>query len=1498
LFYFDLQHFYCNFVAYFLLKRLKHILNALLWTLVSLYFVVVILLHIPAIQSFVGNQVSNRIAQKLGTKVQIGRVDLGFLNRFILDDVLIYDQSSQKMLQVSRMSAKFDILPIAQGNISISSAQLFGLKANLYKKTAWSKPNYQFVLDSLASKDTTRHAPLDLQIKSLIIRHGSIRYNQMDAPYHSKMFDLHHLDVQDISSHIILHRITNDSININIKNLAFNEASGIHVKSLKLKLIADKKTAILSHFLLELPHTQLLSDQIKATYLFDKGKIQIPSLQYEGSLDNSFITLSDLKSVIKGISGFVHPLYINSTFTGTSSMLRINSLNVKASNNNINLQVNGSISDLNAKPRWFANISQLRMSAKGIKFIADNLKERFNMPKEVTRLGDITFRGRIGGCGNNLSTIGIIHTNIGQANIAFGKSGSLFTANLETKQLNLRQLFANNKFGDLETRISVKGEFPSKANRQLSLQANGNISHVFYNGYLYKDIKINGKYQNSILDGFFNIDDPNVKIMAKGQLKPSLNHPFANFHATVKDFCPSALGLTSRWPNTKFNGSIYADFIGRSLSTANGKLDITDFSMKSDKNEYSLNAINIRTGLQKGVRYLSMNSDFGQMDVLGNYSYASLQQSVINLIGSKLPTIPGLPSQHPTHNDYTINAEFNNTEWLNHLLNIPLHIAMPFTLKGRVNDVNHQINLTADIPEFEYAGAKYKNATVRITSPGDTLQAEASITKMMDNGRPFSLSVLSHAIDNHLTANIKFNNHDRLSLKGTIHTETQFYNSPEGKSTARVNIQPSEIIVGDTVWNLKSANILYRKNWLQIEDFAIEHDAQHLYINGVASRNASDSIVTDLKNINVAYILNLVNFHAVDFSGYASGKAIISSVFTTPQAHADITVNDFRFEDGRMGTLTASALYKDGQIDINGITDDEGKGQTHVHGYVSPAKNYIDLAIDAKNTRLEFLKSFCGSFMDQVNAYGTGNLRLYGPLSHIELTGLAVADGTINIKPLNTTYTMKNDTVRLIPDEIVFKQDTIRDRNGNLGFVTGSLYHNHLTHLSYDISVNARNLLSYDTHSLDDMSFCGTAYATGTCRIRGKSGEVTIDVDAVPEKGSEIIYNVASPDAISENQFIHWNNRLNENDSIITPFESLTIQQDSVSKPAIPDIPTDIHLNFLIRCNPNATIKVLMDQASGDYIALNGNGTLRATYYNKGSFDMYGNYVVDHGIYKLTIQNVIKRDFNFDQGGTIAFGGNPYDATLNLKAQYIVNGVSLSDLNIGKSFSNNNIRVNCLMNITGTPSAPKVDFSFDMPTINSDAKQMVYSLINSEEEMNQQVLYLLAIGRFYSQSNNNATVTSGQQSRTSLAMQSILSGTISQQLNNVLSTVINNTNWNFGANISTGDEGFNNAEYEGLLSGRLLNNRLLFNGQFGYRDNANATTSFIGDFDLRYLLYPNGNLSIRVYNQTNDRYFTRNSLTTQGLGLILKKDFNGLKDLFGSSKRKKAKEKANNKRKR
>ena len=391
---------------------------------------------------------------------------------------------------------------------------------------------------------------------------------------------------------------------------------------------------------------------------------------------------------------------------------------------------------------------------------------------------------------------------------------------------------------------------------------------------------------------------------------------------------------------------------------------------------------------------------------------------------------------------------------------------------------------------------------------------------------------------------------------------------------------------------------------------------------------------------------------------------------------------------------------------------------------------------------------------------------------------------------------------------------------------------------------------------------------------------MSITVNGTPQKGSILVYNVASPDAISSQDFIKW--------KVLKHDETADSLGQAVTGSASDDtnFASDMRLSFLINCTPDATIRLIMDNTSGDYITLNGNGVLKANYYNKGAFDLYGNYIVDSGHYKMTIQNMIKRDFLFRNGGTISFGGNPYSAVLNLNAVYTLNSVSLADLNIGKSFRSNNTRVDCIMNINGTPAAPHVDFSLDIPSISSDARQMVYSLMNSEEEMNQQVLYLLAVGRFMNQGRNNAVVDDqNQQSQASLAMQSILSSTIMQQVNDVIGNLTSNSQWNFGANISTGTEGLYNAEYEGLLSGRLLSGRLLVDGQFGYRDKANATTSFIGDFDIQYLLYPNGNLALNFYNKTNDRYFTRNSLTTQGIGLLMRREFTNLSDLFGIKKR-------------
>ena len=43
------------------------------------------------------------------------RINIGLLNRIIIDDVLLDDQNGQEMLKVTRLSAKFDIMPFFKG---------------------------------------------------------------------------------------------------------------------------------------------------------------------------------------------------------------------------------------------------------------------------------------------------------------------------------------------------------------------------------------------------------------------------------------------------------------------------------------------------------------------------------------------------------------------------------------------------------------------------------------------------------------------------------------------------------------------------------------------------------------------------------------------------------------------------------------------------------------------------------------------------------------------------------------------------------------------------------------------------------------------------------------------------------------------------------------------------------------------------------------------------------------------------------------------------------------------------------------------------------------------------------------------------------------------------------------------------------------------------------------------------------------------------------------
>ena len=1452
------------------LKWIKYIFNVCFWTVVSLYLLIAVMVHIPYVQQSLASGVASVISSKLNTRVEIGRVDLGFLNRLVIDNTTIYDQGGKPMVRAARLAVRIDLLQLVEGRIRISSAQVFSTHFTLYRANAASAPNFQFALDALASKDSTKaKTPLDLSVNSFIMRHCSVKYDQLDRPHTPGRFNPAHLHITNIGTYIRLNALTDDSLNVALNTLSATEQSGVKVDAMSLSLVAGGSECRLRDLSLRLPHSHIAIADITARYrrLAD-GKVDMGSLRYSALVKSASITPSDLSPVVPQLADYRNPLQLRLSASGTAKRVNVNRLQIISPSGELSASADGWYEASKPHASWSVNIHDLHSSLKILQ-----------------PLSYVGLRGSAS-CTTSgvITTAAVVNTDAGSADVNMTLSANRhFSGTLAASDIALGTLLNDSRLGDVSASLSLSGSLPK--GKRPTVTAEGEVSKFAYNGYTYSNININGSYADNTVKGSLIIDDPNISLVAQGEYADLGKGKQLVVEAQLDHFRPSVTRLTDKWGDAVFSSSITADLQASGVNDSKGVVTIGHFRMQSSSDTCSINNLQVRGGFDSHEHYLVMESDFGYAMLTGHFNYSSLVSSVTSQIGRHIPVIAPKNKDYEGDNNFTLIAHLNSTKWMRPLLGVPLDIRRPLLLRTNVSDASKTMVVECEAPLFIYDGATFSHANVNLHSHADSLICSAEVKKHQDNGDILDLSTRCNAADNLVDMSLGWLNEGKS--RGCLNATSSFGKNSQGVTYAHVVVKPSDLTIGDKTWLVKSSDIHYTPKHIDIREFTIAHDRQHIIVNGTASASKSDSLHIDLNGIDVRYVLDLVNFHAVDFDGSASGKALIVAPFGDMSAHADLTVRDFLFESGRMGVLSANVNWnkQESQIDIDAIANDGDDARTIIKGYVSPKRDYIDLGIQADSTHIDFMHSFTESFISEIDGRAVGKVRLAGPLSTINLTGQLVVNGSAMISPLNCRYTLDNDTVTLVPDEIELKNAVIRDAYGNAGYVNGFIHHKHLTRLSYDLEVAADNLLAYDIRSFGDDTFYGTVFADGTVGIHGRSGYLRMDIDVTPRHGSTFVYNASTNDQISNQEFIKWNDVT----SLIPNFSpSLNNSSSSLipnSSSLIPNSSSDMFINFNINCTPEATIRLLMDSRTNDYITMQGNGMLRATYYNKGAFNLFGTYTLDRGTYGITIQNIIKKNFTFREGGTFVFGGNPYDATLNLQAIHTVNGVSLADLNVGNSFTNNTIKVNCLMNIGGIARNPQVSFDLDMPTVSSDEKQMIRSVLNSEDELNQQVVYLLGIGRFYPTGTNNSA--SREQSETSLAMQSLLSGTISSQISSVLNTVIKNDNWNFGANISTGDEGWNNAEYEGTVNGRLLNNRLLINGQFGYRDNVNtANTNFIGDFDIRYLLMPNGNLALKVYNQTNDRYFTKSSLNTQGVGIIMKKDFRSIIDLFGKKKKK------------
>lgn len=1470
--------------------------------IIGFYLMLLALCNIPFMQNWGAKTASGFLAEKLQTKVEIERIKLGIFNRVIVDGVKLYDKQDTLMLDIARLAAKVEILPLLKHKIRIDNAQLFGAKATLYKPSEDEAANFQFVLDAFKSQDTTSN-PIDLAVGRLLVRRANVSYDHTYIPSTPGKFNPHHLSIKDLGFNATVRCLKPDSINAELRRFSLDEGSGFSLSHLGFKVTAGPTHAELTDFSLGLLDTELSLPSITAQYasLPQKGNFKdwAKTVNYAGEI-NLEVSPKDISAFVPKLKHWDSKITLKTDVQAENGIAKFNDIKIKDLFQHISLVADAEV-DYSNDIATKANIKSLVCDAQAQQFLTQNLQgQAREISPHLSRLEHLEAYGNVLYAAQTLTTDLHLSTALGDAHIE-GKltKGNEVDATVKAERIELGKLLAGNAEKSLQTltmTANAKGKIKAEDKRP-DLHVNGNIEELIFKDYAYRNLSFSGHCSGREYGIQLNHDDANAALALQSVIHLGENSKHLYCSIRANDINPHAMNLTKGFKGERFDADIEAELSGTNIDNLQGDLSINGLKAVSDSlGTCDAGNILVSFSPQENGKAVRIESQALNATVKGQFKWKNLGTVFQQIASNYLPKIFRSPDKVFSDN-VAFNLEMQDTTLVQRLTGQTFSIPEKAIISGRMNGKYNLLQMSADIPQLVYGGETLKKINLQMQSSSEMLQTSLNLQRMMKNN-PIDLGIDAYTGYDKIRATLNWDNGLQPKQSGLIDATGIFFNGRDGKLALHTKLASSDIVVSDTTWTLHPSTVEYHDGVVDVIGFRLSQADRYLNINGRASREENDSLIVELNKINLEYIFQMINFNAVEFAGNATGHVYAKQVMKKPIADAYLTVGDFTFNKGKMGSLDVHGNWGDygNSIYLNArIQDPEAQHNTTVRGTITPGRGPrggLDLSVNTKRINLYFMNKFTDGIFENLQGRASGWARIFGPFKKINIEGDILANEvSMGVKMLGTTYRVYNDSIILRPDNIWIRNATAYDYLGQPGnsehraVVDGHLMHNNLKNLRYNFNIKAENILGYNFTEFGEESFYGTVYASGDVRLSGRPGYLQVDINATPQAGTQFVYNVNTPETLTEASFISY---VSPKDSLAqSSAEKTSPDKNKTDEEEEDDEENDIRLNFNLDITPDAGMRLLMDPKSGDYINLNGNGRIKADYYNKGKFRMYGIYHVDHGIYKLSLQDFIRKDFTFKRGGTITFGGDAYQAALNLQAVYTVPNVSLDDLS-ATSLGLSNTRVDCVMSITGRPEAPVVSFDFDLPNANEDEKQMVRSMVSTEEEKNMQAIYLLGIGRFY---NYNAQYMQGNSSQSSTAMNSLISSTLSSQFNQMMSNMVGNSNWSFGANLRTGETGWEELDVEGMLSGRFLNNRLLFNGNFGYRESVYSNNNFIGDFDVQYLLTPTGTISLKAYNETNDRYFIQSSLTTQGIGIQFKKDFNHWKDLFRKRKSKKTTEK-------
>lgn len=1459
-----------------IIKKLGKILWRFLKYVLLFIILLIILLSLPYVQSKLAKEATNWVNKEFNTNIVVKRIDLSWLGSVQLKEIEIRDHHKDTLIFVQNLSTSLlNAKKVLENRVDLGEASLKGAYFNMKTYKGEKNDNMAVFLDSFEDGKPRDSLATPFVLGSDKIAIENLTFKLLDENDKKPL----KFAAYNASGNLLNFSIIGPNVSLKMREMNFTENRGIKVVNFSTDFMYTKKYMDFKNTLLETNNASKLQGDIKLTYNRKDFVNFNDKVNFKAQLSKSALAIKDLNKLYNELNGN-DILYFTGVMEGVLNNFSANNVKLHSKNG---MKVIGNMGFVNAikTSRGFvfdAEFDNVTANYFQLKNVLPNLLGK-SLPSEFQRLGNFSLNGIVRITPEQMNATLSVKSEIGtiisdlQLTEIDNIDEAAYVGEVEFDRFDLGVFTNDPILGQISLKADVNGSGFNVDN--INTIIIGKVSSLSFNNYEYKNLNVNGQFQNKKFDGLLDARDINFKMNFEGLADFSSAINKFDFVANIDKIDLKKTNLFTRDSIAKLKGKIKLNISGNTFDDIIGKAIFKNVVYTNQKTQYPFKIFEINSSVKDSIKTIAVNSeDIVKGELKGKFSFEELMPITQNALGSVYTNyVPNkvTPNQFLDF-DFTIYNQIIDVFLPN------ISIGKNTRLKGKINSDKNALKLTFTSPQIN----AYKN------------EIEDVILRL-DNKNPL--------YNTHLTAgkiNTKYYNIEKLNLlnrtqndtlyfksvfKGGIdYTESfnvDFYYTINELQKSVVGLQKSTFNYKGFDWVVnnkenKEHKVTFdlKENYFLISPFTLESGQQKIQFKGIVRDTTYKDLKADFNKVKLGSFLPLID--NLKLTGDLSGSVDFKQENKKLTPKGNLLIENFHINDSSQGDLalnvTGDNSYEKYKVNLSLISE-KAKNISAIGGVdLSKEKPTIDLNVSLKEYEIAAFSPLGEEVLDKLRGKVTGDFTAKGYLNNPDFQGvLNFEEAGLTFPYLNIDFDLKGNT-SIVLEEQQFKLDNVLledTKHQTQGTLSGYIAHQNFKDWFLKLDIDTDNLLVLDTKEKEETSYYGTGFLNGNAEIRGLTNNLDIVVEGKTNKGTVFVIPLNDVKTIDNYKLIR--------------FKTGKPNEEKINK-SIKDI-KGLDLKINLEVTKDAIAQVVIDKVSGSELKGSGEGNLRIDINTLGKFKMYGDFEIDKGLYNFKYAGISK-PFTVQKGGTIAWNGNPYEAELDLTAIYQTkaNPAQLLD-NIN---SNRKIPIDLYTKITGGLFNSKQEFDIKIPNANSTVASELEFILNGNDlnTKMQHFSFLLAFGTFYNEDAIGNSAASG------------LTGTASEIASSILTDMLNNKDNKFqlGLGYTQGDRGnVNDLRSDDQVDVSIttqLSDRVLVNGKVGVPVGANTQTSVVGEVKVEVLLNEEGSLRGTVFNRQNEvQYSTEEEGYTQGIGLSYQVNFNNLSDLgkkLGLKKKKKS----------